>query len=451
MPEKIKIHSQLMNQQTNKLIPELRFPEFLNSGNWEVKEFGELIFFLSDYTANGSFASLKENVTYYSSEEYAVLVRTTDLEKTPFSPARFTDKKGYDFLSKTSLFGNEIVMANVGSIGKVYKVPFHDKPMTLAPNTYVLKFNDFVDEDFIFQLMLRTEFEHKLLSMVGSSTLMAINKKNLRSINISLPRKQEQQKIASCLSSLDEVIAAHSQKLDTLKEHKKGLMQNLFPQEGETLPKLRFPEFLKDGEWEDKSIQKLIEENEIISHLDGNHGALYPKAEEFSQQGIPYISANDFISGLIDFSKCKYLPKQKAKKFKKGVAKDGDILFAHNATVGPVAKLKTDFPFVILSTTATYFRCDNKNLIIDFLKFALISPSFVQQYTRVMSQSTRNQVPITAQRKFILQIPKPKEQQKIADCLSSLDDLITAQSEKIEQLKLHKKGLMQGLFPKVID
>jgi len=213
------------------------------------------------------------------------------------------------------------------------------------------------------------------------------------------------------------------------------------------VPKLRFPEFRDAGAWEEKSIQELIDEKIIISHLDGNHGALYPRAEEFSQEGVPYISANDFITGFIDFSGCKHLPMQRALQFQKGVAKDGDILFAHNATVGPVAKLITTLQFVILSTTATYFRCDNKNLINDFLKFTLSSPSFVKQYTRVMSQSTRNQVPITTQRKFSLQVPLFAEQQKIADCLSSIDELITAHTQKHDALKAHKKGLMQQLFP----
>lgn len=210
-------------------VPKYRFKDFEKDGEWKIKEFGDLINILSDYTANGSFASLKENVTYYSSLEYAVLVRTTDLDKKIFTPQRFTDKRGYEFLSKTSLFGNEIVMANVGSIGKVFRVPYYDRPMTLAPNTYVLKFNDFVDEDFVYQLMLRTEFEHKLLSMVGSSTLMAINKSNLRSIKVSIPKKDEQQKIAKCLSSLDALINAQDEKIEQLKWHKKGLMQGLFP------------------------------------------------------------------------------------------------------------------------------------------------------------------------------------------------------------------------------
>jgi len=196
--------------------------------DWEEKEMGDIINFLSDYTANGSFASLKENVTYYSNLNYAVLVRTTDLEKKHFDPQRFTDQKGYEFLKKTSLFGGEIVMANVGSIGKVYRVPIYDHPMTLAPNTYVIKFDSYISESFIFQLMLRNNFKNKLLSMVGSSTLMAINKANLRSIKVEIPSLPEQEKIANFLSSIDNKIGQVSKQLDETKQFKKALLQQMF-------------------------------------------------------------------------------------------------------------------------------------------------------------------------------------------------------------------------------
>ena len=257
----------------------------------------------------------------------------------------------------------------------------------------------------------------------------------------------EQQKIADCLTSLDEVIAAQGRKVDALKTYKRGLMQQLFPREGETVPRLRFPEFRDGPDWESPSIQDLIDRQFIVGHLDGNHGELYPRADEFSATGIPYITANDFRIGHVVFDTCKRLPMERALKFKKGVARDGDILFAHNATVGPVAKLDTAYDFVILSTTATYFRCNQNGLLNDFLLFALTSPSFVAQYTRVMSQSTRDQVPITTQRKFFLQIPNLQEQYRIASCLSALDVLIVGESTRLDTLKSHKNGLMQQLFP----
>lgn len=152
-------------------------------------------------------------------------------------------------------------------------------------------------------------------------------------------------------------------------------------------------------EWDIYKVQDLIDRKYILSHLDGNHGELYPRSHEFKEHGVPFIGANDFSSGSIDFLTCKFLSEERASQFKKGIAKNGDVLFAHNATVGPVSLLETNLKYVILSTSATYFRCDNKLLLNNFLRYALQSSFFVKQYTEVMAQSTRFQVPISAQRK----------------------------------------------------
>ena len=212
-------------------------------------------------------------------------------------------------------------------------------------------------------------------------------------------------------------------------------------------PEIRFKGFSEP--WVEEKIQELIDRQAITSHLDGNHGELYPRANEFSNSGIPYISANDFVSGFMSFSGCKYLPTQRAMQFKKGIAKDGDILFAHNATVGPVAKLNTSYDFVILSTTATYFRCDNDSLINDYLLQALSNKKFIQQYSRVMAQSTRNQVPITVQRKFSIPIPEnSSEQNQIGNYFQKLDNLINQHQQKHDKLSSIKKSMLEKMFPK---
>ncbi|MFD1438378.1 hypothetical protein HLH14_13355 [Acinetobacter sp. ANC 4282] len=128
------------------------------------------------------------------------------------------------------------------------------------------------------------------------------------------------------------------------------------------------------------------------------------------------------------------------------MAKDGDVLFAHNATVGPVAILKTSFEFVILSTTATYYRCNSNKLINTYLKNILASDYFKKQYTGIMSQSTRNQVPITTQRKLKLVLPCLEEQTKIANFLSAVDQKIEVVVQQIEQAKTWKKSLLQQMF-----
>ena len=194
---------------------------------WDLCTIGNHIEFLTDYTANGSFASLKENVQYFNEKNYAALVRTTDLEKDAFSPKRFTDKKGYEFLAKSSLNKGDIVIANVGSAGKAYRVPEAGMPMTLAPNMYLVKFKDSVNQDFAFQVITNEKFYKDLMSHIGSSTLSAINKSNFRSIVVLIPFLPEQKKIASILTSVDEVIEKTQSQIDKLQDLKKATMNEL--------------------------------------------------------------------------------------------------------------------------------------------------------------------------------------------------------------------------------
>lgn len=196
--------------------------------DWITARLDSIIEVLTDYTANGSFESLKNNVQYFETRNYSALVRTTDLGKRKFEPERFTDKKGYNFLSKTALYGGELILANVGSIGKVFRVPHFDMPMTLAPNTYLIKFTSNIDQEFMCQYLNTDMFYKKLMSQVGSSTLQAINKQNLRSIEIVIPSgRDEQEAISKILVSQDLDLEASIRKLEKLKLLKQGMMQEL--------------------------------------------------------------------------------------------------------------------------------------------------------------------------------------------------------------------------------
>jgi type I restriction enzyme S subunit len=203
--------------------------------------------------------------------------------------------------------------------------------------------------------------------------------------------------------------------------------------------------FPKD--WSITTIQSLLDDRSIIGHLDGNHGEMYPRADEFKEDGVPYITANDLNGAHVDFSRCKFLARDRASKFKKGIAKNGDVLFAHNATVGPTGLLTTDLDIVILSTTTTYYRCNPEKLNNRFLLYLLQAPMFVKQYRAVMAQSTRYQVPITTQRKLSVFLPVSRsEQEAIATALSDADALIESLEKLIAKKRLIKKGVMQGLL-----
>ena len=204
-------------------------------------------------------------------------------------------------------------------------------------------------------------------------------------------------------------------------------------------------------EVEEKTLDEMIANGEIISHYDGNHGANYPKKDEFVEFGVPYISANCISGREIDMGKCKFLSSERADTLKKGTSHNRDVIFAHNATVGPVALLTTDEPRVLLSTSLTHYRCNEERLIPEFLVFEMRSGAFKRQYESVMRQATRNQVPISIQRTFSHSIPSVDEQKRITALGVELEDSVAALEEGyIEQMK-HLDALRQSLLQKAFS
>lgn len=285
---------------------------------------------------------------------------------------------------------------------------------------------------------------------------LSINDRDLLALPVPVPSGpnslREQQKIADCLASADALIAAQGREVETLKAHKKGLMRQLFPQKGEIQPRLRFPEFQDAGEWEFGSVGTLIDSNRLFPPRDGNHGNIHPKASDYVASGIPFIMASDLNEGVIDIENCHFISKNLADKLRKGFAKEGDVLLSHKGTVGAVAivrKIKT--PYLMLTPQVTYYRVkDSKRLSNEFLAQLFISDEFQSNIMNASGGGTRDYIGITEQMKLKVSLPRDiTEQIRIAGCLNSLDDLIAAESRKLGTLKIHKKGLMQQLFPMV--
>ena len=168
-------------------------------------------------------------------------------------------------------------------------------------------------------------------------------------------------------------------------------------------------------------LQELIDKKWITYHLDGNHGGDYPRGEEFVDSGVPYISANCIEGHLIDWSKAKYLTEERAHLLKKGLSKNEDVLFAHNATVGPVAILRTKEKLVVLGTSLTAYRCNKDFILPEYLLAYMDSTVFRSQYEAGMQQSTRNQVPITAQRNYLFLIPPIPAQKEYSNMFLQAD------------------------------
>jgi type I restriction enzyme S subunit len=295
-----------------------------------------------------------------------------------------------------------------------------------------------VDTLFLYYFLSKSV---DLLNSLGTgATFKELSGSKLAMVQIPLPPLNEQQRIVSILDEAFTAIAKAKanaeQNLKNAKELFESYLQGVFEKKGEG--------------WERDTLESLIEKGWIISHLDGNHGGDYPKKEEFQSEGVPYISANCFRGTNIDFSLAKYLTPAKAATFRKGVAINNDVLFAHNATVGPVALLKTDEEKVILGTSLTYYRCNAQFILPEYLANYMRSKEFKKQYAIVMRQSTRNQVPITKQREFFHIIPPIELQKEIVIKLEQLleksQKLEVTYSRKINDLEELKKSVLQKAF-----
>lgn len=236
----------------------------------------------------------------------------------------------------------------------------------------------------------------------------SINRAEIEAIRIPLPPLEEQRQIVSVLDEVFAAIAIASANADRNLVSAREISA-MFP-----AADLRSNTHIKIGE--------LLERGWLTGHMDGNHGGDYPRKDEFIGEGVKYLSANCLRDGLVDFSRVKFLSRERAGKLRKGFAKDRDVLFAHNATVGPVALLRTAEDFVVLGTSLTYYRCNEDFILPEYLESYLRSPAFVKQYSLTMRQSTRNQVPITKQREFYVDVPPIDEQRRLVASLSGFQE-----------------------------
>jgi type I restriction enzyme S subunit len=409
-------------------VPKLRFPEFRYAEEWEEKSFYDLLLDVLDFRGRtpkklgmdwggGNIVSLSANNVKNGYIDFN-------------AECNLGSEELYEkWMGGVKLEKGDIVFTMEAPLGNALLIPDSQKYI-LSQRVVVFKTKkEEVDNNFLIQLIWSDVFQNAIHLLSTGSTAKGINQKNLKAVNIEIPNLLEQKKIADCLSSIADRITAETQKLDTLKAHKKGLMQQLFPAEGETLPKLRFPEFQDSGEWEEK---KLGDVSTFIK-------------ERFSLEQLSlsnYVSTENILpdyGGVTTASKLP--PSGTATHFKKN-----DILISN---IRPYLKKvwlsnkeggASNDVIVVRSKEKTNYQ---------YLSFMLKNDVFIEYVMKGAKGVKMPRGDISLMKEYPLAYPTLPEQQKIADCLTSIDEAIASQSKAIELLKLHKKGLMQQLFPSV--
>lgn len=419
-----------MNREKQKLVPKLRFPEFEKDGAWELTTIGDIGKFY--YGKSAPKWSLSKDAPTLCVRYGELYTKFGTIIKEVFSRTNI-DPKTLRF-SK----GGEILIPRVGedpfAFANCSYLPFPNIAIGEMISVYETKQNS------IFYTYYFNTLHKQFARVVEGQNVKNLYYINLEPINIGKPNsKEEQQKIANCLSSLDDLIGAETEKLTLLKDHKRGVLQQLFSTRAETQPQYRLPEFEKNEGWITKPLKK------VFSIFQGYAFSSRDSAEN----GARWLKIADVSIQKMNPNNPSFLPAEYIGTYDKFLIKKGDYVLALTRPILN-GKLKISAVDDLFHNSLLNQRVgkliSNENLALVY--YLLQTHYLIGEIEKSIAGSEPPNLSMKQIENIPISIPKdPKEQQKIADFLSSLDEIIESQTQKIEALKEHKKGLMQQLFP----
>lgn len=424
-----------MNKNMKKtLLPALRFPEFQDAGEWGQVKLRELAKRIAVKNKGSKIIRVLTN-----SAADGVVDQRDYFDK---DIANQNNLEGYFIVDNGDYVYNPRV-SNLAPVGPISKNRLGTGVM--SPLYSVFRFKS-SDNDFYEQYFKAPRWHHYLRMISNSGARhdrMSITNDDLMDMPLPAPCIKEQQKIAECLSSIDALICAQNQKIEALKNHKKGLLQQLFPREGESFPSLRFPEFKNTGEWVACTLGQCLSRHPEY----GINAPAVPYSENLpTYLRITDISDEGQIRNTQRVSVAKHVTDE-------NYLKEGDIVLARTgASVGKAYKYKGQDGKLVFAGFLIRVRPNEKKLISELL-FQFFS---TDKYWRWVdfSSARSGQPGINGNEYASLPVQLPptlNEQQKIADCLSSIDAVLAANSKKLGVLEAHKKGLTQAFFPDVCE
>jgi type I restriction enzyme S subunit len=425
------------------LVPKLRFPEFRAAPSWAGKPMGQVYSFkgnnsLSRDQLNYELGSVK-NIHYGDIHtKFATLFDITK-ERVPFinpSESLAGFRADNDCVEGDMIFAD--ASEDLADIGKSIEiVRLNGERLVAGQHTILARSNDeSLAIGFGAYLFTSPYVRTQIQKESQGSKVLGISATRMTRIQLPIPSELgEQQKIAECLSSVDQLMAAQARKVSALKTHKKGLMQQLFPREGETQPRRRF------SSAEDWAVAALPE----VAFFQEGPGIM---AVDFHAKGVPLVRLAGVSGPVVTLDGCNYLdPAKVAQKWTHFRLEVNDLLISTSATFGLSALVTEAAAGAVFYTGLIRFRPRSGRLDRVYLEIFLGSPHFARQAeTAAVGGGIKHFGP-SHLKQMEIPIPPLAEQKRIATCLSSLDALIAAETQKHDALKAHKKGLMQQLFP----
>lgn len=392
---------------------------------WSIEKIGEYASVITDYVANGSFAALAENVNYKSEPDYAVLIRLTDYNNNFNSDFVYIDEHAYEFLSKSKLYGNEIIISNVGAnVGTVFKCPKLQKKMSLAPNAIMLKTKG--NDDFYYYWFTSRNGQHSLQSIVTGSAQPKFNKTNFKELLVPVPPLDVQEKIAEYLCDIDKKI-----------ELNKNINENLL-QQALAIYKAWFCDYvLSDG---------VLPESWHITTIDALSSlvtrGIAPKYDDSSNQIV--LNQKCIRDHTIDVSLARrHLPKKINEKW---ISK-GDLLInsTGTGTLGRVAQVWFDANNMTVDSHVTIVR-PKAPIFQSYIGFWGLSH---ESEIEAQHTGSTGQTELPRDRVKAMELPFPDE-----DTLSKFNELVIPMTDAVVSNQKENARLSQlrdTLLPKLMS
>lgn len=409
------------------LVPKLRFPKFREAEGWKSVPLNRLATRTKQKNRDEKIDRVLTN-----SAEFGVVDQRDFFDKDIATQGKL---EGYFVVEPGSYVYNPRI-SSTAPVGPISKNKIGTGVM--SPLYTVFKFKG--DRDDFYEHFFKTTGWHTYMRQASSTGArhdrMAISSNDFMALPLPVSSPAEQQKIAECLNSVDDLMAAQARKVEALKIHKKGLMQQLFPREGETQPRLRFPEFQNTGDWVSDSLGNIFE--------TASGGTPSRTEKAYWNGDIPWITTSlvDFgvISSAEEFLTAEGLKNSSAKLFPKDTVLMA--MYGQGKTRGQVALLG-----IKAATNQACAAILPRKDIDPYFVFLNLAGRYeeIRELSNSGGQENLSQALIREVR-FAFP-PDDDEQRKVTACLSSLDALFTAETQKLEALKTHKNGLMQQLFP----
>jgi len=409
----------MSKKNKNKLAPKIRFQEFNKDGDWELTTIGKV----------GKFYYGKSAPKWSLSDDAPTpCVRYGELY-TKFDTiiSEIYSKTNIETSNLRFSKGGEILVPRVGEVPQDFAKHCCYLPFPNIAIGEMISVYETEEHPIFYTHYFRTLWK-QFAEVVEGQNVKNLYYYNLEPIAIGKPSSLEQQKISDCLSSLDEVIKYEGNKLEILQKHKKGILQNLLPQQDEIGPKFRFRHFEKNSNWIETTLTALAYYENGKAH-----------EQDIDKDGDFIVVNSKFISQdgeVKKFTNTAFCPAIK-----------GDILMVlsdvpNGKAIAKCFLVEEDNRYTVNQRIC---RITPRNMNSKILYYLLNrNPYFLAFDDGVKQTNLRKDDVLNCP----LLIPEdPKEQEEIAETLSSIDELITAQSQKLEALQLHKRGLLQGLFP----